>query len=159
MKKRDKEFYYTKDLMVKDLIKLIPFKKGDRVLDAGSGDNKVWYNNIPRECERYECEIERGCDFYKWEDKVDWVIGNLPFHIGWDFVSKSLNIAQKGMAFLGNINFFNQFTPRRLELMSKNKFYLNHIHILADKRWFGRYYFIIFEKKNSEFITWNTKTY
>jgi len=75
---KDKTFYYTNEQMVKDLIELIPFEFcGEKVLDAGSGD-KVWYNNIPDTLKRFECEIEDGCDFYKWDKKVDWVIGNPP---------------------------------------------------------------------------------
>jgi hypothetical protein len=66
--------------MVKDLMSLIPFEKGDRVLDAGSGKNKIWYKNIPKNCISWECEIEDGKDFLKeWNVEVDWVIGNPPF--------------------------------------------------------------------------------
>lgn len=32
--------------MVKDLIAITPIEGS--VLDAGSGENKVWYNNIPK---------------------------------------------------------------------------------------------------------------
>lgn len=165
MKKRNKDFYYTKELMVKDLIKLIPFKKGkyiynsDSVLDAGSGANKVWFSNIPKECNKYECEIEHGCNFYEWKEKVDWVIGNPPFHDGWNFINYASILVNKGIAFLGNINFFNCLTTKRLDELSKRGFNIQKIHVINDKRWFGRYYFIIFEKKNSDFVTWNNKTY
>src|SRR3990167_9662269 len=107
MKTRPREFYWTKPEMVKDLIKLVPFKKGDLVLDAGSGANKVFYNNIPKECKRYECELESGCDFYKWDKKVDIILGNPPFYDGWKFLDKASQIANEGIAFLGNINFWN----------------------------------------------------
>ena len=158
MKKEQKDitFHYTNEQMVKDLIKLIPFKKDDVVLDAGSGKNKVWQKNCPVKC--LECEIEDGIDFLKWDKKVDWVIGNPPFDIGWKFTEKAVRISNKGIAFLGSIKFFNQFTSKRLEFMKENKFELQHIHILADKRWFGRYYFLIFKKKKG-ILTWTRKTY
>jgi len=152
--KRPKEFYYTNEQMVKDLIKITPIT--DSVLDAGSGD-KVWFNNLKGE--KYECEIDRGCDFYKWNKKVDWVIGNPPFHEGWKFLEKASQIANKGIGFLGNINFFNCLTPLRLEKVKQQGFQLDKIHIVADKRWFGRYYYLIFTKKKNDFISWNKKSY
>jgi len=152
--KKPKEFYYTNQEMVKDLLRITPISGS--VLDAGSG-NKVWFNNLRGE--KYECEIERGCDFYKWNKKVDWVVGNPPFHEGWKFTNKALDIAQKGVAFLGNINFFNQFTTRRMEVIKQKGFYLQKIHIVADARWFGRYYFLIFTKKENSFMSWRLKTY
>jgi len=154
---KSKEPYYTKETMVKDLLKLLSLENCS-VLDAGSGLNKVWYNNL--KCrEKFECEIEDGCNFYKWDTKVDWIVGNPPFPEGWKFTEKVLDIAQKGIAFLGNINFFNQFTPRRLEIIKEQGFYLQRIRVVSDTRWFGRYYFLIFKKKINNFISWELKSY
>lgn len=155
-KPKDITFHYTNEQMVKDLIAVTPLSGS--VLDAGSGKNKVWYKNIPENLDKYECEIEDGYDFLEWNKKVDWVIGNPPFNIGWKFIEKMTEIAQKGIAVLGNINNFNQFTPKRLEAMKDKGFELQHIHIVADKRWFGRYYYLIFEKKKG-FVSWERKTY
>ena len=156
---RNKEFYYTNEEMVRDLIELIPLTINDNVLDAGSGENKVWYRHIPEYCIKYECEIEDGCDFYKWKEKVDWVIGNPPFHESWKFFEKSSKIAKKGIAFLINNQAFNSWTLKRFELFKQRKFYLQKIHIVSDARWFGRYYFMIFSKFYQYFITWELKTY
>jgi hypothetical protein len=156
-KPEDITFHYTNENMVKDLIKIIPIKENESVLDAGSGKNKVWYNNIQNK-EKYECELEDGNDFLLWTKKVDWVIGNPPFDIGWKFIEKSIDVANVGIAVLGSIKFFNQFTPARLEIMKNKGFELQHIRVVADKRWFGRYYFLIFEKKPG-FVSWERKTY
>ena len=155
-KLKDITFHYTNEQMVKDLIAITPLSGS--VLDAGSGKNKVWYKNIPDNLEKYECEIEDGNDFLLWDKKVDWIIGNPPFNIGWQFIEKMTDMAEKGIAVLGNINNFNQFTPVRLQKMKEKGFELQHIHIVADKRWFGRYYYLIFEKKKG-FISWERKTY
>ena len=156
---KDITFHYTKAEMVKDLLKLISFTKDDIVLDAGSGRNKVWFNAIQNVARKYECEIEDGCDFLKWNKKVDWVIGNPPFSMGWKFIEKATEVANKGIAFLGSIKFFNQFTPLRLKKMKDKGFELQHIRVVADKRWFGRYYFLIFKKDKKGILSWELKTY
>ena len=161
-KDRDITFHYTNEEMVKDLIKLIPFSKesGDKVLDAGSGNNKVWFNNIPGHCVPLECELEDGCDYLiDWTEKVEWVIGNPPFSIGWKFLEKSIDIAIKGIAFLGNINFINCLNQNRLQQLKEKGWYINKVHIVSDKRWFGRYYFIIFTRKENTLFSWNKKSY
>jgi len=155
-KPKDITFHYTNEQMVKDLIAITPIKGS--VLDAGSGKNKVWYNNLVGE--KYECEIEDGLDFMNWNKKVDWVIGNPPFHLGWKFFEKSLEIADVGIAMLGNLNFMNSTClPNRLEKAKEKGFYLQHIHIVQDKRWFGRYYYLIFTKEPNNLLSWNKKTY
>jgi len=185
-KPKDKTFHYTNPEMVRDLIRLVPISEQDTILDAGSGKNKVWFNELrskkfefakitDKECTHgnyvgwcddcedknkiYECEIDDGCDFFEWDKKVDWVIGNPPFHLGWAFLDKASEIAEKGIAFLGNLNFWNSCLPNRFEKLKEKGFYLNKIHILQDKRWFGRYYFLVFEKKENNFVSWNTNTY
>jgi hypothetical protein len=159
---KEKDFYYTNEQMVKDLLAITPISGS--VLDAGSGENKVWFNNLSGE--KYECEIEDGCDFYKWDKKVDWVVGNPPFKDRADgnnliasWIEKASEIANMGMAFLINHKVINFLTPRRLENLKEKGFYLQHIRIVSDKRWFGRYYYLIFIKNPNNFISWNIKTY
>ncbi len=156
---KDISFHYTNIEMVKDLIELIPFNKYDSVLDAGSGKNKVWYNNIPDYCLKEECEIEDGIDFLTIDKQYDWIIGNPPFHISEKFFHKASEISKYGFAFLINTSCFNSLTPLRLSRINDNGFYLQKIHIVNDKRWFGRYYFLIFTKNINYFLSWNTKSY
>jgi len=155
----DISFHYTKPEMAKDLLKFIQFEKGDVVLDAGSGKNKVWYKHLPDFVSKFECEIEDGCDFLKWSKEVDWVIGNPPYSMFWEFMQKSIEISRKGIAYLLSIRAFNSLTPNRLDKIKDKGFYVNKIHIVMDKRWFGRYYFVLFTKNPSDFITWNKVPY
>jgi hypothetical protein len=156
-KPKDISFHYTNEQMVKGLMAIIPFEDGDTALDAGSGKNKVWQKNCPVECA--ECEIEDGMDFMDWTLKADWVIGNPPFHQSWLFTEKALQVADKGIAFLVNNTGLNsQMTPRRLQITKDAGFEITHIKVVADKRWFGRYYFLIYEKKPG-FVSWERKTY
>jgi len=157
MKKRNKEFYYTSKEMVKDLLAITPISGS--VLDAGSGKNKVWFNNL--QGEKYECEIENDCDFYLWDKKVDWVVGNPPFRDKkegenqiWKWIEKASEVSNQGMAFLLNHKVFNTLTPVRLQKLADKGFYIQHIRIVADKRWFGRYYYIIWGRENKNLISW-----
>ncbi len=158
---KEPEFYYTNEQMVKDLLAITSIDGS--VLDAGSGRNKVWFNNLTGE--KYECEIEDGCDFYKWDKKVDWVVGNPPYRDKNErnqiplWIEKASEIANKGMAFLVNHKVFNSLTPRRLEKLKERGFYLQHIRIVSDKRWFGRYYYLIFGREDKGFISWVLKPY
>ena len=154
IKKRPKNFYYTNEQMVKDLLAITPIQGS--VLDAGSGD-KRWFNNLKGK--KFECEIDRGCDFYKWNKQVNWVIGNPPFHESWKFIHKASTIAKQGMAFLINNLAMNSMTPRRYQILKGNGFYLQRFHIVLDKRWFGRYYYLIFTKEENNFLSWEGKTY
>lgn len=152
-----KELHYTNPQMVEALLKITPISGS--VLDAGSGKNKVWFNSMHGE--KYECEIEDGSDFYKWEKPVDWIVGNPPFHESWKFTEKAIEIARVGFAWLLNNQALNShMTPRRLQTMQEHGFSLNHIHVVADKRWFGRYYYLIYSKKiTQEFVSWELRTY
>ena len=154
------DFYYTNKEMVKDLLSFTPITGS--VLDAGSGRNKVWFKSIyPDSAKRYECEIEDGCDYYKWNKRVSWVVGNPPWrHDGknqvWSWIKKASEIADEGFAFLLNHKVFNTITPVRLQELADKGFYIKHIRVVSDKRWFGRYYYIIWAKGETNFVSWKT---
>jgi len=42
--------------------------------------------------------------------------------------------------------------------MKEQGFELQKLHIVSDRRWFGRYYFLVFEKKKG-ILSWERKTY
>lgn len=156
---KDISFHYTNENMAIDLLSITPIELDQSVLDAGSGKNKVWFNNLRNE-NKFECELEDGNDFMDWQQKVDWVVGNPPFHISWKFTEKAMEVADFGIAWLVNNQALNShFTPRRIELMQSKGFYLRKIQVVADKRWFGRYYYLIFTKSENDFVSTFLKTY
>ena len=149
--------HYTPEKAVKDLLSLIPFEENDIALDPASGHNKVWYRCFP--CRKDEVEIEEGKDFFKYTSKVDWVVGNPPFR---DFVKYLLyapNIARKGFAFLIGHSRINQITPKRLSDIESKGFYLSKMHICTFKAWFGRYYFVVFTRQESDSFSYTRWTY
>lgn len=149
---------YTPVGLVKDLLALIPFEASDSVVDAGSGSNKVWFNNIPTR-NKDEVELDEGKDFYKYPHQIDWVVGNPPFPEFIGFVFKSAEICRKGFAFLVNHGRLNHLTPTRLKKLEEKGFKLNHIQIVSVKAWFGRYYFLVFSKSNKQSIGYSNVNY
>lgn len=155
----DISFHYTNEQMAKDLIDLLKLPYDISVLDAGSGKNKVWARNL-HVAWIDECEIEDGKDFYQYAGVADWVIGNPPYHESWKFTEKAITVAKKGVAWLLNNQAMNShLTPARLERLHELGWHYTKIHVVADKRWFGRYYFLVLEKKPDDFISWERKTY
>ena len=118
--------------MVNHLLLTLALDENDSVLDAGSGENKIWYNALNNKV-KYECELNDGCDFYVWDKAVDWVVGNPPFHESWKFFDKTSQIAHKGIAFLINNQAFNSWTPKRFKLMDSRGFRLRWFHVVQDK--------------------------
>ena len=153
----DRTLQFTPEDIAVRIINEIPISEKDIVLDPFKGDG-VFYNNLP-ECNKVYCEIEEGKDFFKFEEKVDWIISNPPyrFFIGEKkyngfppIMDKSVLLAEKGIAFLVNWKVFNAITTHRLKKWQP--FNITKIVLLEIKKWFGRYYLIVFEKNKPSII-------
>lgn len=157
---KDISFHYTSEPMVHDLLKRLELK-GKSVLDAGSGRNKVWYKELRRNgIPAIECELEDGINFYDLSGEVGWVVGNPPYHESWKFTQKAIEVATEGVAWLLNNQALNShLTPARLQMLHEKGWHYTGCTVVADKRWFGRYYFLVLERKPSDFISWERKTY
>lgn len=62
------------------------------VLDPCKGDG-AFFNNLSADTTNKYCEIREGSDFFQFNDKVDWVIGNPPYSIFLEFLQHSFKIA------------------------------------------------------------------
>ena len=60
-------------------------------LDPCKGDG-AFYDYLPINNRDY-CEIREGKDFFNYNKKVDWIIGNPPYSIFEDFLTKSFEIS------------------------------------------------------------------
>lgn len=59
--------------------------------DPCKGDG-AFYNNFPKSGGGYS-EISEGKDFFDFNEKVDWIIGNPPYSIFLEFLEHSFNLA------------------------------------------------------------------
>jgi len=151
--------HYTPEEVAKDCLDLLPIKYTDIVVDAGSGIKKVWYDNLKVKT-KYEYEIEEGNDFLKHTDPVDWVVGNPPFSLGWEFLHHSSRIARKGIAFLGSYkNINSNLLPTRLKKMEDAGFGITRIHVMTISKWYGRYFFIVYEMGKPSIVSYTLKNY
>lgn len=153
----DKTLQFTPKEIALKIINEIPILETDTILDPFKGDG-VFYDNLPA-CKKTYCEIEEGKDFFKYEEKVDWIISNPPyrFFIGEKkyngfppIMDRSVLLANKGIAFLVNWKVFNAITTHRLKKWQP--FNITKIVLLEIKKWFGRYYLIVFEKDKNSII-------
>jgi len=157
-KNPDVSFHYTDEDLAVDCLKLVDYSEEDIVLDVGRGDNWVWFNNIKSKNKDW-VEIEDGKDFFEYNKKVDWCVGNPPYKLLWKMIEKSCDISNKGFGFLIAINGMNMMTPKRLEWLKQRGFFLSKIMVVTCKRWYGRYFFVIFSRNNGGFLTWSKKNY
>ena len=157
----DESHFHTNPLMAKYLINRLTFDVGATVLDPCRGAG-VFYDNFPDHVIKDYCEIEEGSDFFQYSLKVDYVIGNPPFSpkkLFWEFHLKAMKVATEGIYWLLNLNCLHSMTPKRLKVMNDKGWYIQRQHIVEDSRWFGRYTFIYFSKKQNNNYTFSLKKF
>ena len=71
------------------------------VLEPCRGTGNI-FKELPQGAEW--CEIDEGKDFFKWTEKVDWIVTNPPFSQWRKFLKHSMEVAEVGIAFLCTIN-------------------------------------------------------
>jgi DNA modification methylase len=152
--------HYTPEALAKRLIELVPIKATDTVLDPSAGRNNVFLKHVKAK-RKLRCEIEEGMDFLAAPLlNYDWAITNPPYHLLRKFVDKTAEEANKGFAFLVNINGVNSFTPLCLDNLRTRGFYLRHLHVVNVKAWMGRYFFFVFSKQPGDCKhTWDTEAW
>lgn len=157
----DNNIVYTKPEMAKYLLSLIKFKKGDVVIEPCRGKG-AFYDNFPKNVKKVYCELEEGKDYLKYNGMVDITVSNPPFiprKLFWNFHKKAMETTRRGIYWLINMSALNVFTPKRLEEMNGLGWYIQRMHIVSDKRWFGRYVFIEITKNKNDIFSYNKKSF
>lgn len=84
----DKDVVYTPEPVALDMIDY--FKPNGRILDPCKGGG-VFLDNLPDGSEW--CEITEGKDFLRFNDKIDWIIGNPPYSMFAKWIYHSMSLA------------------------------------------------------------------
>lgn len=88
------DIVYTPENIAAGIIQFL--NPSGKCLDPCKGDG-AFYNYLPEGSDY--CEIREGKDFFEYNKKVDWIIGNPPYSIFEQFLQKSFSIADN-VAFL-----------------------------------------------------------
>ena len=82
------DIVYTPDYVAKQIINYLT--PSGLCLDPCKGDG-AFYKLMPKNSEY--CEIREGKDFFEYNKKIDWIIGNPPYSIFEDFLRKAFEIS------------------------------------------------------------------
>ncbi len=155
-------FIYTNIILAKDLIdNHTNILEGDTVCEPCKG-NGSFYNQLPDNCNKIWYEINEGKDYLTCEEKCDITLSNPPFvprKLFWSFHQKAMELTNREIYWLINFCSINVFTPKRLDEMKSKGWFINSFHVVADKRWFGRYAWIKISKIDNNFMSWKRKSY
>jgi hypothetical protein len=83
-----KDVVYTPDYVAEHIVRWLNPK--GKCLDPCKGDG-AFFKYLPAGADY--CEIQEGKDFYYYNERVDWVIGNPPYSIFEDFLKHAFEIA------------------------------------------------------------------
>ena len=150
--------------LAKKLVELVDYSIGDRFYEPFRGDG-AFYDVLPEP--KDWAEITLGRDFFNYlpfNGSCEHIITNPPFRVDGmnsfiPILERSFNISTKTASFLINHKLMNTLTPVRLERYKQSGWAITRIHVVSVKKWFGRYWFVVFKKNSNSIITWDVKNY
>jgi len=151
--------------LAKTIISRLEWTVGEIVLEPCKGEG-AFFDHLPPQVVKEWCEIRQGRDFFQFNDPVDTVITNPPYrdnamgrNLVIPFLEHSFRLARRRVIILINLKTLNSLTPHRLRQYSRNGWAVTKIHVYSVKKWFGRYYLVVFEKHATSILYWDTRTY
>ena len=138
--------FFTPLKLTKLLISLVPFKKGEIILDPAKGQG-VFFNSFPEDTINQATD-----DFFNFTKKQHWLITNPPYSKLDKWLKHSCEISIKGFAYLLGLH---NLTPRRIEMCEKMGFGITKIYLCKVFKWFGISAFIIWQKNKRGIIKYN----
>ena len=159
VKKEGKKIVFTKPDMAKYLIDILDFYDGELVCDCCKGDG-AFYDNLPNNVVKSWYEINEGKDYLNGEKMmVNTTLSNPPFvprKLFWTFMKRAMETTTDRIYWLVNLASMNVFTPKRLNEMKERGWFITSQHIVADKRWYGRYVWLGITKEDKKYYTWKS---
>jgi hypothetical protein len=134
----------------------LAIEPGDILAEPFRGEG-AFFNAFPSTgAQHLWAEVTQGRDYKDLSGVYDWVITNPPFRLEtgvkrvnsfWFLLDYYSQRARKGIAFLGNDKCFSVLTPKRVALLASRGWGITKIVVASIKKWRGRYFFIVLEKK------------
>jgi len=131
---------YTPKSIALRAIEMCDITENMTVLDPCKGGG-IFYDNLPN-CKKSYCEITEDKDFFKWNEKVDLVIGNPPFSLWTKWLEHTISITNKFCYIFGAMN----LSDTRVKKIIDAGFGITKIHLFSVEWWFGHSYIVLFEK-------------
>jgi len=154
--------------LAKLLLHYINYNDSDRWYEPFRGDGNI-YGILPEP--KDWAEIRDGRDFFTYlpfDGHCEHIVSNPPFRISVEnekinafipVLEHSMTIATKTIAFLINHKLLNTLTPVRLQKYHDMGWDITSITVFSVRKWFGRYWFVVFSKDGESIINWNVKNY
>lgn len=139
--------------LAKFCIDQVPFDKKDSFLDPARGDG-AFYNQLP--ADKDWCEIDQHKDFLLNYHVYDWIISNPPYSNLDEWLKRSFNSAEKGVAYLLGVN---NLTAKRLQMAEDLGFGVTKISMFKVFKWWGMSYFIVWERGKPSILQFNRKVW
>lgn len=150
-------FHQTPKDCAKHLVQQLELSQEDILLEPFRGEG-AFYDAFPAQNPKLWAELEKGIDYRTIAEPYDWVITNPPFQLDtggkrvnsfWFLIDYYTQRARKGIAFLANDRCFCTLTPKRIQTLQERGWGITKMIVTSIKKWRGRYFFIILQKKPS----------
>ena len=143
--------FYTPDSLVKIHLEKFDIPDGSNIYEPFKGKG-AYYNQMVKmfpKCNILYTEIDEGLDFFEFNEKVDYIISNIPYSIIDKVLSHSVALKPRVISYL--IGFHN-LTTKRVEFMNKNGYYITDFHLTKVFKWYGMSLLITFSNEATENI-------
>lgn len=114
-------------------------------------NNGSYYNQFPNENKKWS-EILEERDFFTFDEKVDIICSNPPYSMINKVLEKSVELKPRIISYLININ---NLTPKRLEYMENNGYYITKIHMCKVFKWYGMSMIVVWERDKKAIISFD----
>lgn len=134
---------YTPPKVVDIMIDFCGYKEGENILEPAKGLGAI-YDKL--KSPKDYCEIEEDKDFFDYNKKVEWIITNPPYSLIDKFLNHTYTLCNKFCFLIGCYS----LTPKRIDIMNNNGFYITKMLLTKIPSWFQRCYIIVCEKLDKE---------
>ena len=114
-------------------------------------NNGSYYNQFPNENKKWS-EILEERDFFTFDEKVDIICSNPPYSMINKVLEKSVELKPRIISYLIGIN---NLTPKRLEYMENNGYYITKLHMCKVFKWYGMSMIVVWEREKKAIISFD----